>query len=606
MSSSFDFVIIGGGTSALVVAARLSENHHFRVLVLEAGEDHTNDPRVKTPAMWASLFGSEADWAFKTEPQAGLNDRSIAVNQGKALGGSSAINAQVFVPPTKANFNAWETLGNKGWDWDMLQKNVTRTYTYPSVEQELEAPLGVDGWAAKNEAAKGPIQTSFPKVAVHEAWANTMKALGYSMANDPFLGAGSGSFSNLLSIDPATKERSYSASAYYQPCKDRENLSVLTGAHVEKILFDQEGGVKAVGVQYSHEGITKTVSATKEVVLAAGTLQSPKILELSGVGDAQLLTKLGIKPVRDLPGVGENLQDHPACGVAYKAVDPLETLDALVRQEPEAIGQALQEYATSKSGALASIGIETYAYLPILDHVSQKGPSFERLVKHLNDNKPLESDHRASALYSLVRQTLLDPKAPSAVYLTLRGQAPHPVDLTWSPESPTGPVPGKFLTIATVLSQPLSPGTTHIRSADPADAPVIDPAYLSHPVDAEVMAAQMLQVEQIAASEPLSSTLLAQPLQRRDPASDFNGDLEKAKRFARTSSTSMWHPAGTCAMLPVEKRGVVDADLRVHGVQGLRVVDASVMPLVCNANLQAVVYGVAERAADLIKAAWGA
>ncbi|KAK7743872.1 hypothetical protein SLS53_003892 [Cytospora paraplurivora] len=606
MSSSFDFVIIGGGTSGLVVAARLSEMHRFRILVLEAGGNHIEDPRVKTPAMWASLIGTEADWGFNTEPQAGLNNRSVTVNQGKGLGGSSAINAQVFVPPTKANINAWETLGNEGWDWDMLQKNVTRTYTYPSVKQKLGAPPDVDGWTVKNEAAKGPVQTSFPKVSVNDPWTSTMKALGYSLANDPFLGAASGSFSNLLSIDPATKERSYSASAYYQPCKDRGNLVVLTGAHVEKILFDQEGGVKAVGVQYSHEGITKTVSAMKEVVLAAGTFQSPKILELSGIGDAQLLNKLGIKSIRDLPGVGENLQDHLVCGVSYKAIDSLETLDALVRQEPEAVGQAIQEYATSKSGALASIGIDTYAYLPILDHVSQDSPGFERLSKLLDENGPPGSDQRASALYSFVRQTLLDPKAPSAAYLTMRGQSPLPVDLTWSPDSPTRPVPGKFLTIATVLSQPLSPGTSHIRSADPTDAPVIDPAYLSHPVDAEVMAAQMLQIEKIAASEPLSSTLLVQPLRRRDPASDFRGDLEKAKRFARTSSISMWHPAGTCAMLPMDKRGVVDASLRVHGVQGLRVVDASVMPLVCNANLQAVVYGVAERAADLIKAAWGA
>lgn len=389
-------------------------------------------------------------------------------------------------------------------------------------------------------------------------------------------------------------------------CKDRGNLVLLTGAYVEKILFDLDGGVKAVVVQYSYDGITQTVSATKEAVLAAGTFQSPKILELSGIGDAHLLTKLGIKLVRDLPGVGENLQDHLACGVAYKAVDSLETMDALVRQEPEAISQAMQEYTTRKSGALASIGIETYAYLPIMDYVSQDSPGFEKLGKLLHDNMPPESDHRASALYSFVRQTLLDPKTASAVYLAMRGQNPHPVDLAWSPDSPAGPLPGKFLTIATVLSQPLSQGTSHIRSADPTDAPVIDPAYLSHPVDAEVMAAQMLQIEQIAASEPLSSTLLVQPLQRRDPASDFNGDLEKAKRFARTSGTSMWHPAGTCAMLPVDKRGVVDVALRVHGVQGLRLVDASVMPLVCNANLQAVVYGVAERAADLIKAFWGA
>lgn len=533
-----------------------------------------------------------------------MNNRSITVNQGKALGGSSAINAQIFAAPTKANFDSWETLGNEGWDWNALQKNMTKAYTYPPVEAGLEAAFDVDGWAAKNDAAQGPIQTSFPKAAVHNAWANTMKTLGYPMPHDPFLGAASGSFSVLHSVDPVTRERSYSASAYYQPHKNRENLVVLTGAHVDKILFDREGGVKASGVQYTHNGTTQTASVTKEVVLAAGTFQSPKILELSGIGDAKLLAKHGIESIRDLPGVGENLQDHLACGIAYEAVDSLETLDALARQEPEAIGQALQEYATSHSGPLTSIGIETYAYLPILDRVSRDSPGYKKLSKLLDDNQPPESDHRASALHSLVRQTLLDPKAPSGVHMTMRTQNPHPVDLTWSPNSPAGPVPGKFLTVATVLSHPLSLGTTHIRSNNPTDDPVIDPAYLSNPVDAEVFASHLLQIEQIAASEPLSSTFLKQPLRRRDPASDFRGDLEKAEAFARRCSISMWHPAGTCAMLPLDKRGVVDSALRVHGVQGVRVVDAGVMPLISNANLQAVVYGVAERAADLIKATW--
>lgn len=629
MSGPFDFVVVGGGTSGLVVATRLSEIPQFRVLVLEAGKDLTDDVRVKTPTLFASLFGSEADWAFNTEPQvrcrqllehlsplaendnpqkAGLNGRVVTINQGKALGGSSAMNGQVWVPPTKANFDAWESLGNEGWDWETLQKNVTKAYTHPSVEAQLEAALGVDGWAAKNDAAKGPLLTSYPKPAVHEDWAKTMKKLGYAMSGDPFLGGASGSFSNLHTVDPATKERSYAASAYYQPCKGRENLVLVTGAHVEKILFDNqgEGGVRATGVQYRHDGIMQTVSATKEVVLAAGAFQSPKILELSGIGDAQLLAKHGIELIRDLPGVGENLQDHAACDIAYEAVDSLETLDGLARQEPEVIGQAMHEYATSRSGPLTSAGFETYAYLPILDHVSQDSPGYERLRQLLDDHAPPESDRRASALYAHIRQTLLDPKAgPSAVYLTLRGQNPHPVDLSWSPDSPVGPVPGKFLTIATFLSNPLSAGTTHLRSADPTDPPVIDPALLAHPVDAAVLAAHLLQVERLAASEPLASTVLAQPLRRRDPASDLKGDADRATRFARASSISTWHPAGTCAMLPLDKHGVVDAALRVHGVGGLRVVDASVMPLISSANLQAVVYGVAERAADLIKEAWG-
>lgn len=514
------------------------------------------------------------------------------------------MNAQIFCPPTKANFDSWETLGNEGWNWDVLQKNMTKAYTYPPVEAEREAALDVDGWSAKNDKAKGPIRTSYPKLAVHEAWANTIKNLGYPMAKDPFLGTANGTFSLLHSVDPVTKERSYSATAYYQPHKDRENLVVLTDAHVDKILFDRGGVVKATGVQYTHNGTTQTASVTKEVVLAAGTFQSPKILELSGIGDATLLAKHGIEPIRDLPGVGENLQDHIACGVAFEAVDSLETLDALARQEPEAIGKALQEYATSQTGPLTSIGIETYAYLPILDRVSQDSPGYKKLSKLLDENQPPESDRRASAIHSIVRQTLLDPKAPSGIQMTMRTQNPHPVDLTWSPNSPEGPVPGTFLTVATVLSHPLSLGTTHIRSGNPTDHPAIDPAYLSHPVDAEVFASHILQIEQIAKSEPLCSTFLKQPLRRRDPATDFKGDLAQAERFARTSSISMWHPCGTCSMLPLDKRGVVDSDLRVHGVQGLRVVDASVMPLISNANLQAIVYGIAEHAADMIKATW--
>lgn len=483
MSGPFDFVVVGGGTSGLVVATRLSEMPQFRVLVLEAGEDLTDDPRVKTPALFASLFGSEADWAFNTEPQvrylhlqtdalfrtdnpqkAGLNGRVVTINQGKALGGSSAMNGQVWVPPTKANFDAWESLGNEGWDWETLQKSVTKAYTHPSVEAQLEVALGVDGWAAKNEAAKGPLLTSYPKPAVHEAWAKTMKNLGYAMSGDPFLGGASGSFSNLHTVDSATKERSYAASAYYQPCKGRENLVLVTGAHVEKILFDNgqgEGGVQATGVQYRHDGVTQTVSATKEVVLAAGAFQSPKILELSGIGDAQLLAKHGIELIRDLPGVGENLQDHPACGIAYEVVDSLETLDGLARQEPEVIGQAMHEYATSRSGPLTSTGFETYAYLPILDHVSQDSPGYERLRQLLNDHVPPESDRRASALYAHIRQTLLDPKAgPSAVYLTL---VPHPA----RPKPP----PGRPELVARLSGRPRAGQVPHHRD-DALEPPV--------------------------------------------------------------------------------------------------------------------------------------
>lgn len=513
----------------------------------------------------------------------------------------------MFVPPAKALIDAWESLGNEGWNWEAFKEYIDRAYTSPSVDMTTEKALGIDGWTARDVTAKGPILTSFPRdpsTSIQEAWAATFKTKGFLTAKDPFVEASVGSFSHLNSVDLATKERSYATTGYYHPVKDRENLVVITGAVVEKILFDKQSshGIKANVVQYSQNGETRTLTATKEVILAAGAFQSPKLLELSGIGDSKLLSRHGIEVIKDLPGVGENLQDHLICGIAYRALDSFETLDALARQEPEAVGQAMQDYATNRSGPLASTGIEAYAYLPVIDHGS--GPGAERLQDLLRVNRPPETDRAAQSMYSLASKALLDQSYPSGAYLAFRSQSVLPVDLSWSPNSPTGPTPGKFITIGVLLANPISRGSVHIRSVDPADAPIIDPAYLSNPVDTEILAEHMLQIEKIAASEPLSSKFLAQPLQRRDPAADLKGDLDHAKKYARTSSISMWHPGGACAMLPEEAGGVVDSALRVYGVQGLRVVDASMMPLVSTANLQATVYGVAEKAADLIKKAW--
>lgn len=536
-----------------------------------------------------------------------MGGRCASVNQGKALGGSSAINGNVFVPPAKALIDAWESLGNEGWNWEALKGYIDRTYTSPSVDKTTAKALGIDGWVARDVATKGPILTSFPQdpsTSIQEAWAATFKTKGLLTTQDPFIEASVGSFSHLNSVNPTTKERSYATTGYYYPAKDRENLVVITGALVEKILVDKQSSqeVKANIVQYHHNGETKTVIATKEVILAAGAFQSPKLLELSGIGNSNLLKKHGIEVIKDLPGVGENLQDHLICGVHYRALDSFDTLDALVRQEPEAVGQAMQDYATNRSGPLASTGFDAYAYLPVIDHGS--APGRERLEDLIRENRPPETDRAAQAMYSLASKALLDQEFPSGAYLALRAQSLLPVDLSWSPNSPTGPVPGKFLGIAVLLSNPVSRGSVHIHSADPADAPTIDPAYLSNPVDTEILAEHLLQIEKIAASEPLSSRFLAQPLQRRDPASDMRGDLDHAKRYARASSVSMWHPGGACAMLPLELGGVVDSSLRVYGVRGLRVVDSSMMPLVTTANLQATVYGVAERAAEMIKKDW--
>lgn len=408
-----------------------------------------------------------------------------------------------------------------------------------------------------------------------------------------------GSFSCLSSIHPKTKERSYAASAYLNPIKDRQNLVVLTSATVERVLFEGADVKRATGVQYKHDGKTHIVSSTKEVIIAAGALQSPKILELSGIGAREVLEKHGIELIKDLP-VGENLQDHLVSGTSFEAVDHLETLDDLIRQEPAAVEKAMEEYMTSQTGPLTSIGIRTYAYLPV---VSEPGRTI--IEKAFLENPPPVGDRRdevrARAHYEIAKKTLLNPKEPSAAYLSILWQFIFPVDPT--SDSPTEPIPGKFLTLGFLLAQPLSCGSVHIGSSDPSSAPVIDPNYLSNPIDAEIMAQHALYLEDIASSPPLSN-LLKQPLRRRDPASDITS-VEEAKRYVETSSISMFHYAGTCAMLPEEKGGVVDHELKVYGVEGLRVVDSSAVPLISTANLQSTVYAFAERAADLIKQEYG-
>ncbi|KAI2637747.1 GMC oxidoreductase [Hypomontagnella submonticulosa] len=598
---SYDFVVVGGGTAGLVVATRLSEDPSQSVLVLEAGSDLSDDPRVKTPGLCFSLFGTEADWGFQTPNQLNLDGRKIILPQGKALGGSSAINAHVFVPPARGLIDAWQSLGNDSWGWDSLQKYFARVYTPPSVSHDSEKYLGLEGCKIVNDSATGPIQTSFPGDVYHPgrlAWAEAFKNKGLYMENDPFVNPAIGAFSCLASIDPVRKERSYATSAYYSPNKGRENLTILTSSLVEKVLFDTRSGLtRATAVQYKHNNEVRTAVATKEVIVAAGVLNSPKILELSGIGSADLLKRHGIAVVIDLPEVGENLQDHLTCGIGYEAVEGVETLDALMRQEPEAIEKALNEYATSQSGLFATVGFGSYAFLPVTQAVSTE--DYGTLEGLLQRQRPQST--QARAYHDIAEKTLLSPSESSAVYFSFNAQSPLPMQPDF--KYPSDPMPGKFFTIGTILAQPLSRGSVHISSSDASAIPIVDPGYLSNPIDTEVFAHQMLYIDTIAATSPIKD-LLKQPLRRRDPDSHLV-DLDAARKYVRGSSISNWHLAGTCAMLPRDKGGVVDAELRLYGVENLRIVDSSAIPLVSTANLQSTVYAFAERAADLIKGSYG-
>ncbi|KAK5634994.1 hypothetical protein RRF57_010707 [Xylaria bambusicola] len=605
-TESFDFIVVGGGTAGIALAARLSEVAHQKVLVLEAGADHSDDPRVRTPAFYSALFGTDADWGFRTIAQEQLGGRSISLNQGKALGGSSVINAHVFAPQAYTVIDEYARFGNVGWDWDTIAPYYTKAITVLDTPEEHRQLLGVDGCSPTDLGKGGPVQLSYPGDPWHpirKIWAETFDRKGWRMAGNPWVNASVGGFSNLASIDPVKRERCHAAKAYYEPIRQRENLHVILNAHVTKIIFsDGEPQPKAIGVQYSHEGQTKIASAGKEIIISAGALQSPKLLELSGIGNAEILRRNGIEVVKDLPGVGENLQDHLVCDITFAAEDKIgDTLDALARQEPKAMEEAMGNFIQKHEGILTSSGILTYAYLPVMDFLQD--PGRQNLVKMTTDSLSRSSstpeEIRAGKYLEIATRTLLDPGRPSAAYLTAIGQ--NPVALDPATGEPIPPQPGKHLTIAVILAQPLSRGTVHIVSNDPAEKPEIDPRYLSHYLDVEVFARNVMFIESLAKSAPLSD-VLKQPLQPSTPLARMT-DLDAAKRYMQSRAISMWHPAGTCAMLPEDIRGVVDDHLRVHGISNLRVVDASVVPLLPPGNLQSTIYALAERAADLIKEA---
>ncbi|KAH9987072.1 glucose-methanol-choline oxidoreductase, partial [Xylariaceae sp. FL0662B] len=335
-SETYDIVIIGGGTSGLVLANRLSEDPNLQVIVLESGEDRSADPNTLTPGAWPLLPNSPADWTFHTAPQKDL-ERQITVPQGKALGGSSAINSFLFTPTSKATVEGWKNLGNEGWGYTSYEEALKKSFT-------LHKPSGVT-------EGTGPLQLTLatPKSLWEKAWIEGLESMGFQKT-DPLSGHLGGPNIAPESIDPRTKQRSYAANAYLDPVRSRPHLTIRTETTVTRVLLERPspaGDAVANGVQFiSKDGLFHTIGVRKEVIISAGTINSPRLLELSGVGGADLLQRLGINVVVDNPHVGENLQNHLFTGLVFEACDDVDTIDAFFRQEPDAVAAAMQDYGT--------------------------------------------------------------------------------------------------------------------------------------------------------------------------------------------------------------------------------------------------------------------
>lgn len=588
-SETYDFVIVGGGTSGLVLANRLSEDPNAQVLVLESGEDRSADPNTLTPGAWPLLSRAETDWTFQAVAQGNIEKR-ITIPQGKALGGSSAINSFLFTPTSKATVEGWKDLGNEGWDYSAYEQALKRSYTLHKASGETEG--------------SGPLQVTLyqPQTLWEKAWIDGLESVGFPRT-DPLSGRLGGPNIAPETIDPKKKQRSYATNAYLDPVRDRPNLTIKTKVTVTKLLLKRASqGEDAVvqSVQFTtKEGSAQSVAVRKEAIISAGAINSPRILELSGIGGADLLQRLGVDVVVDNPHVGENLQNHPLTGLSFEARDDVDTIDAFFRQEPDAVAAAMQDYGTKGTGPLSTSNMITMAQLPLPEfHTPDGHKELEHLLGTLAPDadaslSPPTTPAFAAAHGAFVQSVLRDPSEALGNYIFATAFAP------WEGPSADYRAPGKHVSVAIMLSHPLSRGSVHITSAAPGDASTndgvtVEARAVAHPLDLELLARQVRFVEDVVGrAEPIARHL--KPFPRRF------ADLEVARDYVRRTAEGSHHYTGTCSMMPRAMGGVVDSRLRVYGCSNLRVCDASVIPLEPTANTQAVVYGVAEMGAAFIK-----
>jgi choline dehydrogenase len=515
---NYDYIVIGAGSAGCAIAARLSERNDLSVLLLEAGgPDEEED--IHIPVKWENLLQTSLDWGYQTTPQIHCNNREVDMPRGKVYGGSSSINAMVYQRGNPADYDGWAKLGNESWTWEEVLPYFKKSQNQERGESKFHGvggPLNVADLRDPN-----PLSIAYVQAA---------QETGLPKNND--FNDGDQEGIGLYQVTQKGGKRHSAAAAYLHPALNRDNLMVVPFAMVMRLTFD---GVCCTGAIYSKDSNDITVTASREVIVCGGAFNSPQLLLLSGIGNKDNLQALGIEVVKDLPGVGRNLQDHLMVEVSYYCTQPVSLAGANDKEQEEL-------FAAEQKGMLTSNEAEAGGFVK------------------LNHESPVPE------LQFHFCPVLFQPDQPEA----------HGYSI----------YPGLVAT--------RSVGELELQSADPGDPPLINPNYLAEDEDMAVLIEGVKLARKIANSPAFDTYRGAEYMPGIDVATD-----EDIKEYIRDTVGNIYHPVGTCKM-GNDGMAVVNDRLQVHGIEGLRVADASIMPFLINANTNAPCIMIGEKCAAMI------